>query len=93
MRGDFRVNTFLAIVDKLTNELKKRSVVYQEFGERFGALTKFFSLNTKELEIEGKKLVTPFKNDLIHFPMNSFILKPTSVHCRNVGTSKISPQT
>lgn len=63
-RDNVRVNTFLPIIDKLQEQMQKRIVAYEDFAERYAAITKMWTLTNEELENEGKKLLKLFKNDL-----------------------------
>lgn len=63
-RDDFRVNTFLPIVDKVREEITRRMIAYEKFTEKFGAIIKLWNLTTPQLEAETKKLVTVFEDDL-----------------------------
>lgn len=58
---NFLINTFLIIGDNLKAEFEKRLVVDKEFGEKFRAITKFWSLNSPKLGGEGKKCVFDFQ--------------------------------
>nr|CAH7758965.1 unnamed protein product [Callosobruchus chinensis] len=63
-RDNFRVNTFLPIIDKIKQQLIMRMNSYEEFVGKFGVIIKLMDLTTEKLENEVKKILTVFKNDL-----------------------------
>lgn len=74
-RTKFRVNTYIEIVDRLTSELKKRKIAYDEINNNFGFLFNLTKLNSVELtncaDLLHKKytndLPSSFANECIHF--------------------------
>ena len=62
----FRTQTFLVIVDRFLQELKKRSKVYQELGNRFDFLTDFSMSETDSNAFRKKAdgLVQHYQSDL-----------------------------
>ncbi|XP_050540304.1 zinc finger MYM-type protein 1-like [Daktulosphaira vitifoliae] len=63
-RDKFRVETFYVIIDKMTNELKKRQQAFKAFCDIFEVLLKITSLNSLEIVKFAEKLQKMYPNDL-----------------------------
>lgn len=61
---NFRVNTFLVLVDRLVSELKKRQEAYNRFNEKFSFLTKMSELSSSTLTEKALSLEEMYPNDL-----------------------------
>ena len=66
MRGreKFRVETFYVILDKLAQEIKKRSEAYNDISQLFGFLTKIPNISNEELRLGSSRLTNTYQNDV-----------------------------
>ncbi|XP_040195195.1 zinc finger MYM-type protein 1-like [Rana temporaria] len=60
----FRVNTFFAILDKLNNELQRRSEAYEEVYNKFNFLEKLTTLETSDIQSQASNLRNSYPDDL-----------------------------
>ena len=62
-RENFRVNTYLVIIDILLSEMKKRKAAYTNVYERFGVLTEIRSLADSDITSKCEELTRYYDND------------------------------
>lgn len=88
-RNNFRINSFVPILDALKTDLTDRLQEYQAIFKKFSALLKFGELDGKELRIAAEKLRKHFEGDL----EGSFIdeLIHFQLYCIGKGIEKNSP--
>lgn len=60
----FRTQKFLVIVDRLLQEIRKRSIVYQELGNRFDFLIDFSMVESNAFRRKANGLVQHCQNNL-----------------------------
>ena len=63
-RENFRVNTYLVIIDRLLSEIKKRKAAYTNVYERFGVLTEIRSLADSDITSKCGELTRYYDNDI-----------------------------
>lgn len=63
-RQDFRINTFLVIIDKVVAELTRRSEIYNQIASDFRLLTDFTILSHDELRENARNMLDKFPDDL-----------------------------
>ena len=63
-REDFKINTFLPIIDKLNTELRTRMEAYISLSNRFGFLSHLSDLSPDELRAAASNLVRHYPSDL-----------------------------
>lgn len=63
-RENFRINTYLVIIDKLSAELTKRREAYVAINEKFKAIIDFEKMSLLELEEAGEHLRAHYPEDL-----------------------------
>ena len=61
---DFKINTFLPIIDKLNTELRTRMEAYISLSNRFGFLSHLLDLSPDELRAAASNLVRHYPSDL-----------------------------
>lgn len=61
---NFRINTFIPIIDKLTLEIKKRRQSYEGIYDKFGFLSEYGSYTQSQINEKCTKLVNAYKKDL-----------------------------
>ena len=61
---NFRMNTYLVIIDRLLSEIKKWKVAYTNIYERFGVLTKIRSLADNDITSKCEELTRYYNNDI-----------------------------
>ena len=88
-KDNFRINSFLPILDAIKTDLEHRYQEYQTIFKKFGALLKFGELDGNELRVEAEKLRKYFEVDL----EESFIdeLIHFQSYCKGKGIEKDSP--
>jgi len=64
IREKFRVETYLAIIDKLSAELDSRTKAYDSVYNLFGVLTEFWKLSTNDVAVRADLLQQRYPNDL-----------------------------
>lgn len=89
-RDNFRVNTFLPIIDKVKKQLTMRMDAYEEFIGKFSAVIKLSDLTTEELEDEVKNLLTVFKNDLEPSIFDELVHLKSHLAANKIGNKKPS---
>lgn len=60
----FRIETYYIIIDKLVNELRKRSEAYNNITQMFGFLLHLLEINEEDLKTKVTKLVEVYADDL-----------------------------
>ena len=60
-RENFRVNTYLVIIDRLLSEIKKRKAAYMNVYERFGEIR---SLADSDITSKCEELIRYYDNDI-----------------------------
>ena len=63
-RKDFKINSFLPIIDKLNTELRTRMEAYISLSNRFGFLSHLSDLSPDELRAAASNLVRHYSSDL-----------------------------
>lgn len=63
-RDKFRTESFYVILDKLAQELKKRSEAYNDISQLFGFLTKIPNISDEEITLGSSRLINTYKNDV-----------------------------
>lgn len=63
-KSDMRINAFLAIIDRLDQELKKRLMAYVEIEKKFGFLNKLKIMNDNDIRNDSNNLQAEYSNDL-----------------------------
>lgn len=63
-KSDMRINAFLAIIDRLDQELKKRLTAYMEIEKKFGFLNKLKIMNDNDIRNDSNNLQAEYSNDL-----------------------------
>ena len=63
-RENFRMNTYLVIIDRLLSEIKKRKAAYTNVYERFGVLTEIRSLAESDITSKCEELTRYYDNDI-----------------------------
>jgi hypothetical protein len=88
-RSDFKINTFIPIMDKIRNQLENKYELYRDIFQKFTALLRFGELDETDLREEAEvlqnyfpdDLESSFANELIHFKL----------YCKNKSIEKDSP--
>ena len=62
--GDFRVNTYLVIIDRVLSGIKKRKAAYTNVYESFEVLTEIRSLANSDITSKCEKLTRYYDNDI-----------------------------
>jgi hypothetical protein len=60
----FRIGTYLPVIDSLMTELNKRSAAYEEISMRFTFLTKLSHMNNQEIKKSCEVLAGFYQQDL-----------------------------
>jgi hypothetical protein len=63
-RDEFRIGTYLPVIDSLMTELNKRSAAYEEISMRFTFLTKLSHMNNQEIKKSCEVLAGFYQQDL-----------------------------
>ena len=63
-RENFRVNTYLVIIDRLLSEIKKRKAAYTNVYECFGVLTEIRPLADSDITSKCEELTRYYNNDI-----------------------------
>lgn len=63
-REDLKINTFNVIIDRLHEELRKRSEVYFDLNEKFGFLSCISSISNEEIKKNATVLMEKYNSDL-----------------------------
>lgn len=63
-RNDFRINTFLRVIDHLLSQLEYRINAYKKFVEKFLFLNKIINLENNEIKQKSEILREIYKNDV-----------------------------
>lgn len=88
-RSDFKINTFIPIMDKIRVQLENKYELYRDIFEKFTALLRFGELDETDLREKAEvlrnyfpdDLESSFADELIHFKL----------YCKNKGIEKDSP--
>ncbi|KAL4143155.1 hypothetical protein QTP88_005518 [Uroleucon formosanum] len=64
-RSDFKINTFIPIMDKIRDQLENKYELYRDIFQKFTALLRFGELDETDLREEAES----FTNELIHFKL------------------------
>lgn len=63
-QDQFRIESFLPMIDKITSELKKRTEAYKEISDLFGFFSQLTILSSTEISATAKSLISQYPNDL-----------------------------
>ena len=86
-RDKFRVEVFLAILDRLTTELTKRITAYKEIHSLFGFIANLVKLQADEITTSARNLVKAYPHDLEE-SVNSELVQ-FSVFLQSVNSSEV----
>lgn len=64
VKENFKINSFLPVIDQLLTDLKHRKTSYMDFVEKFTFLSNLPSLKSAEIEEKARKLIDIYKNDI-----------------------------
>ncbi len=87
-RSDFKINTFIPIMDKIKVQLENKYELYREIFEKFTALLRF-DLDETDLREKAEILRNSFPNDLESSLADELI--HYKLYCKNKDIEKDSP--